>query len=105
MSSSPKRILIIEDNREVRLAALFVLEAFGYRVCEVENPVQAKQWLEANQADIILLDMNFDLDSTSGEEGLGFLRWKQQQAIANTAGKQNPMISSSPIDTQRASFL
>ena len=82
MSSSPKRILIIEDNREVRLAALFVLEAFGYRVCEVENPVQAKQWLEANQADIILLDMNFDLDSTSGEEGLGFLRWKQQQAIA-----------------------
>ncbi len=65
-------ILLIEDNREVRLAARFVLEDLGYRIEELENPVQAREWLEQQQPDLILLDMNFQLDTTSGDEGLRF---------------------------------
>ena len=81
MSAKPQ-ILLIEDNREVRLAARFVLEDLGLAVEEVENPVQALSLLEQHQPSLILLDMNFELDSTSGQEGLRFLR--QQQQLGNT---------------------
>ncbi|RRS09732.1 sigma-54-dependent Fis family transcriptional regulator [Pseudoalteromonas sp. J010] len=81
MSAKPL-ILLVEDNREVRLAARFVLEDLGLAVEEVENPVQALTFLEQRQPSLILLDMNFELDSTSGQEGLRFLR--QQQQLGNT---------------------
>ncbi|MCF2858825.1 sigma-54 dependent transcriptional regulator [Pseudoalteromonas sp. SMS1] len=78
---SQSLILIVEDNREVRLAARFVLEDFGYQVEEVENPVQANEFLSRTLPALIMLDMNFDLDSTSGEEGLRFLRGLKRDAI------------------------
>lgn len=78
--SSPL-ILLIEDNREVRMSARFVLEDHGFRITELENPVQAMAYLPQQSADLILLDMNFALDTTSGDEGLRFLRWLQQQQL------------------------
>lgn len=90
-------ILLIEDNREVRLAARFVLEDLGYKIEELENPVQAREWLQQQQPDLILLDMNFQLDTTSGEEGLRFLRYLQQQdydipVVAMTAWSNTTLV-------------
>jgi DNA-binding NtrC family response regulator len=90
-------ILLIEDNREIRLSARFVLEDFAFTVVETENPEQAKVWLLQQKPDVILLDMNFGLDTTSGEEGLNFLRWLQQQAwdipvIAMTAWSNTELV-------------
>lgn len=86
MSPSPsehtqQHIVVIDDNRELRMAVRFVLEDQGYRVSELENPVQARDALPALQPDLILLDMNFQLDTTSGEEGLRFLRYLQQHYV------------------------
>ena len=75
------QILVIEDNREVRLSARFVLEDAGFTVAEAESPERAMRWLGAHKADLLLLDMNFERDTISGEEGLRFLRWLQQQAL------------------------
>ncbi len=75
------RILVIEDNREIRLSAHFVLEDFGFQVETLENPALAKPWLQQQSADLILLDMNYERDTTSGEEGLEFLRWLKQQGM------------------------
>ena len=90
-------ILLIEDNREVRLAARFVLEDLGYKIEELENPVQARDWLQQRSPDLILLDLNFQLDTTSGEEGLRFLRYLQQQGydipvLAMTAWSNTTLI-------------
>lgn len=74
-------ILLIEDNREVRMSARFVLEDHGFAITELENPSQAMAYLQQQDAELILLDMNFALDTTSGEEGLRFLRWLQQQQL------------------------
>lgn len=76
-----RQILVVEDNREIRLSARFLLEDAGYRVAEAENPTQATHWLQHNSADLLLLDMNFELDTTSGEEGLRFLQWLQRQGL------------------------
>jgi DNA-binding NtrC family response regulator len=90
-------ILVVEDNREIRVSARFVLEDFGFAIAEAENPAQAKLWLAQQKADLILLDMNFGLDTTSGEEGLAFLKWLQQQAwdipvIAMTAWSNTALV-------------
>lgn len=90
-------ILLIEDNREVRLAARFVLEDLGYKIEELENPVQARDWLQQRSPDLILLDLNFQLDTTSGEEGLRFLRYLQQQGydmpvVAMTAWSNTTLV-------------
>ncbi len=75
------RILVIEDNREIRISAHFVLEDFGFQVEALDNPALAKPWLLQHATDLILLDMNFERDTTSGEEGLDFLRWLKQQGM------------------------
>ena len=76
------RILVIDDSPEIRMSAAFILEDHGFEVEEADTPLSAQQWLKNQGCDLILLDMNFSLDTTSGEEGLGFLRWLAQQKLA-----------------------
>ena len=78
---SRPQILVIDDNREVRLSVRFVLEDAAFAVAEAESPERAMRWLASNKADLLLLDMNFERDTTSGEEGLRFLEWLQQQGL------------------------
>ncbi|KZN56279.1 sigma-54-dependent transcriptional regulator [Pseudoalteromonas luteoviolacea] len=73
------RILIVDDNVEVRLSAAYFLEDQGFEVIEADSPSTAKQLLSVTSFDIILLDMNFARDTTSGQEGLDFLTWLQAQ--------------------------
>ncbi|MCO7190129.1 MULTISPECIES: sigma-54 dependent transcriptional regulator [unclassified Pseudoalteromonas] len=73
-------VLVVDDNPEVRLSAAFLLEDHGFEVYEAEHPEVAKQFLSCKSVDLILLDMNFTRDTTSGSEGLTFLRWLQSQS-------------------------
>ena len=72
------KILIVDDSPEIRLSAAFILEDQGFAVLEAENHHYAQTSLAENNVDLILLDMNFSLDTTSGEEGLRFLTWLGQ---------------------------
>ena len=74
MISKPQ-ILVVDDSPEIRLSAAFILEDQGFVVLEAENHHYAQTMLANNSVDLILLDMNFSLDTTSGEEGLRFLTW------------------------------
>ncbi|MBQ4839708.1 sigma-54-dependent transcriptional regulator [Pseudoalteromonas luteoviolacea] len=72
-------ILIIDDNIEVRLSAAYFLEDQGLKVLEAASPDEAKQLLSVKAIAIILLDMNFSKDTTSGQEGLDFLAWLKER--------------------------
>lgn len=72
---SKPQILVVDDSPEVRLSAVFILEDQGFSVLEAQNHHYAQAILADNNVDLILLDMNFSLDTTSGEEGLRFLTW------------------------------
>jgi len=72
---SKPQILVVDDSPEIRLSAAFILEDQGFSVLEAENHHYAQTILAENNVDLILLDMNFSLDTTSGEEGLRFLTW------------------------------
>ncbi len=68
-------ILVIEDNVEIRLSLSMLLDDNGYDVVEADNPQVAQMMIKNHDISLILLDMNYSLDTTSGEEGLNFLRW------------------------------
>ena len=65
-------ILIIDDDFAVRASLALLLKKEGYASHGVATPAEALDWLATGQPELILLDMNFSLD-TSGEEGLQLL--------------------------------
>ncbi|MEH6394524.1 sigma-54-dependent transcriptional regulator [Pseudoalteromonas sp.] len=75
-------ILVIDDQADVRMAAIVALNQIGYQCIEAQGPEQALELINSTTISLILLDMNFRLDTTSGEEGLRFL--KQLQSLSST---------------------
>ncbi|TAP41686.1 sigma-54-dependent Fis family transcriptional regulator [Alteromonas sp. KUL49] len=76
-------ILIVDDKPDVRLSLNFLLSNHGYTVEEASSLQEAQQRLTETSIDLILLDMNYQLDTTSGEEGLAFIKaHKQADKIA-----------------------
>ena len=69
-----QNILIVDDLADVRMSAAIVLINHGFEVQEAASPLAAMAVLEQQPVDLVLLDMNFSQDTTSGEEGLAFLR-------------------------------
>lgn len=74
-------ILIIDDRPDIRLSLVMLLTDNGYQSIEAESLAEAKKQLNNNNISLILLDMNYSLDTTSGEEGLNFLSWKKESGF------------------------
>ena len=72
------KILVIDDQADVRLAATVALQQLGLHCLEAEGTEHALELLKSEHISLILLDMNYKLDTTSGEEGLRFLKQLNQ---------------------------
>lgn len=88
--SKKLNVLVVDDRVDVRISARFVLEDNHYQVTEAESPTMAKELIKQQQIDLVLLDMNYSRDTTSGDEGLEFLAWLNKAdlgipAVAMTA--------------------
>lgn len=68
------RVLIVDDDLGVLQAAQFYLKQYVKLIDIRDNPEEMIRAFQPGQYDVILLDMNFTLDLTSGEEGLYYLR-------------------------------
>lgn len=67
-------ILVVDDDHNVRLSLDFLLEEHGHHVLEAKSTIDAQRILDTQKVDLILLDMNYEDDTTSGKEGLAFLQ-------------------------------
>jgi signal transduction histidine kinase/DNA-binding response OmpR family regulator len=57
-AAGSERILVVEDNEDVRRAVIDMLEGWGYRVVAVESPDAAAQLLETDSAfDLLFTDV------------------------------------------------
>ncbi len=65
-------ILIIDDDHAVRTSLLLLLQQEGYASKGVSSPNEAIAWLNHNTPSLIILDLNFSIE-TSGEEGIKLL--------------------------------
>jgi len=74
-----KQILIVDDDEDVLLAARMLLKKQGYQVQTEKDPHQIPKLLRQDSFDVVLLDMNFTRDASSGHEGFYWL-----EEIVNT---------------------
>ena len=78
MPTSPPRLLIADDQRDVLEALRLLLKADGYLIDVVESPAAVVTALGQRDYDAVLIDLNYARDTTSGAEGLDLLKQIQQ---------------------------
>lgn len=67
------KILIIDDNEDLLFAAKMLLKKHAKEVIIEKDPRRIPFLINNNSFDVILLDMNFREDTTSGKEGFYWL--------------------------------
>ena len=69
----PAKVLIADDLPDVLEAVRLLLKAEGYETTGVTSPAGILAAVEAQDFDLVLMDLNFARDTTSGQEGLDLL--------------------------------
>src|SRR3974390_1314115 len=73
MPSTMTRILIADDQPDVVEALRLLLKSDGYHLEAVNSPAGILQAVAAQRFDLLLMDLNYTRDTTSGREGLDLL--------------------------------
>lgn len=66
-------ILIADDQRDVLEALRLLLKGEGYRTIQVGSPGEAVEAVRTQSPALVLMDLNYTRDTTSGQEGLDLL--------------------------------
>jgi DNA-binding NtrC family response regulator len=70
------RALVADDDDGVMLALELLFERSGVTLVPARSPAEVRALLEAGcDVDIALLDLNYERDTTSGQEGFSLLGW------------------------------
>ena len=69
----PPRLLIADDQRDVLEALRLLLKGEGYETDTATSPRAVLEAVQARQFDLLLMDLNYARDTTSGSEGLELL--------------------------------
>jgi DNA-binding NtrC family response regulator len=67
------RILIADDQADVLESLRLLLKPEGYRIDAARSPNAVLSALQAQDFDVLLMDLNYARDTTSGKEGLDLL--------------------------------
>jgi len=74
VTSSASCVLIVDDDPEVLLAAELVLKKQFATVATAADPAEIRELMTRRRFDVLLLDMNFAIGATSGQEGIEWLK-------------------------------
>jgi DNA-binding NtrC family response regulator len=72
-TTTPARVLIADDQPDVLEALRLLLKTEGYQIDCVESPAAVLTAVERREYDVVLIDLNYARDTTSGQEGLDLL--------------------------------
>jgi DNA-binding NtrC family response regulator len=72
-TSHPYRVLVADDQADIRDALRLLLKREKYETHAVASPAEALAAIEAREFDAVLMDLNYARDTTSGEEGFDLL--------------------------------
>lgn len=67
------RVLVADDQPDVREALRLLLKAEGFEIDAVASPSALLASLDTREFDAVLMDLNYARDTTSGQEGLDLL--------------------------------
>ena len=85
-SVRPYRILLCDDQPDVLHALRLMLKGAGYQTESVDSPRALLDAAGTGSFDLILADLNYARDTTSGEEGLDLL------AALDAQGNHTPVV-------------
>ena len=75
------RILICDDQADICQAMQLLLKGAGYQSVSVDSPAELLRAAETDSFDVILADLNYTRDTTSGSEGLDVLAGLTERGI------------------------
>ena len=73
MTTSAARILIADDQPDVIEALRLLIKPEGFQIDTADSPGAVMRAIERREYDVILMDLNYARDTTSGQEGLDLL--------------------------------
>jgi DNA-binding NtrC family response regulator len=73
MDAKQARILIADDQDDILTALRLLLKTEGFAVDQANSPAATLSALDKREYDVLLIDLNYTRDTTSGEEGLDLL--------------------------------
>src|ERR1700740_339519 len=82
LKTMQQRILIADDQKDVLDALQLLLKGQGYLLETVSNPADLLAALAQREFDLLLMDLNYARDTTSGREGLDVLGHLKEMADA-----------------------
>jgi len=68
------RALLVDDQNAVRTALAVLLDLHGIQCFEAASPAEALDLVRQEDVGVVIQDMNFSKDTTSGEEGVELFR-------------------------------
>ena len=72
-AGSDSRVLIADDQPDVLEALRLLLKGEGFQIESANSPAGVLAAIEARDFDVVIMDLNYSRDTTSGEEGLDLL--------------------------------
>ena len=69
-----RTVLVADDSEAVRTAFQVLLSLHGARVLGASSPAEALATVRSQEVDLVIQDMNFRREATSGEEGIALFR-------------------------------
>src|SRR6201988_878040 len=69
----PPRTLIADDDADILTALRLLLANDGYELETVSSPAALLEAIERSQFDVVLMDLNYARDTTSGREGIDLI--------------------------------
>jgi sigma-B regulation protein RsbU (phosphoserine phosphatase) len=64
------RVLVVDDQGDVRRAIQLLLKTHGYETHAAGSPAAAISAIRSEKYDVMIMDLNYTRDTTSGREGL-----------------------------------
>src|SRR6478735_1022640 len=74
VTPSQQRILVADDQPDVLEALRLLLKSDGYKIESAESPTEVLRNFEHKDFDLVIIDLNYSRDTTSGQEGLDLLQ-------------------------------
>ena len=73
MSRLAPRVLVADDQPDVLEAVRLLLKPEGFQIDTADSPAGVLAAVEARELDVVLIDLNYTRDTTSGREGMDLL--------------------------------
>src|SRR5438270_6306772 len=74
MQTAAARVLVAEDQTNIIEALRMLLKQEGFETYAVTSPAEVLNALRSQAFDLLLMDLNYTRDTTSGAEGLDLIR-------------------------------